>query len=101
VPLYPEIRPAVDWLFENSGTPYLFGRCRDFYKPFADLMEEMGLEGCPHMLRHSRATHMLHDGESIWKVAKLLGDTVATVESVYGHSSVDFLRTESSVEMRV
>jgi len=98
VPLYPEIRPAVDWLFDHSGTPYLFGRARDFYKPFAELMAEMELEGHPHMLRHSRATHMLQDGESIYKVAKLLGDTVATVEKVYGHSSVDFLMTNSSVE---
>jgi integrase len=98
VPLYPEIKPAVDWLFENSGTPHLFGRKRDFYKPFADLMEDLKLEGHPHMLRHSRASHMLMDGEDLWKVAKLLGDTVATVEKVYGHVSTGFLATESRVE---
>lgn len=97
VPLYPEMRPAVDWLFDKSKTPYLFGRPRDFYKPFQLLMEELGIEGHPHMLRHSRATHMLQDGESIFKVAKLLGDTTATVERVYGHSSVEFLQTASGV----
>jgi site-specific recombinase XerD len=43
------------------------------------------------MLRHSRATHMLMDGESIYKVAKLLGDTVSTVEKRYGHVSVEYL----------
>ena len=31
------------------------------------------------------------DGESLYKVAKLLGDTVATVEKRYGHFSPDFL----------
>jgi integrase len=98
VPLYPEIRPAVDWLFNNSGTPFLFGRKRSFYRPFVELCESLGFEGNPHMLRHSRATHMLMDGESIYKVAKLLGDSVATVERVYGHVSVDFLKTSSGVD---
>jgi integrase len=97
VPLYPEMRPAVDWLFEHSGTPYLFARDRDFYKPFVKSCEALQLQGNPHMLRHSRATHMLQDGESIYKVAKLLGDSVATVERVYGHVSVDFLSTHSNV----
>lgn len=97
VPLYPEIRPAVDWLFDRTATPHLFGRPRDFYKPFMLLMEELGIEGHPHMLRHSRATHMLQDGENIYKVAKLLGDTVATVESVYAHSSTGFLASDSGV----
>lgn len=98
VPLYPEIRPAVDWLIGCSGrSPSLFGRNRDFYRPFADLMEELNLEGHPHMLRHSRATHMLMDGERLFKVARLLGDTVATVEKVYGHCDIGFLATTSNV----
>lgn len=103
VPLYPEIRPSVDWLMQNSGTQYLFGAHHDFYKPFAKLTKRLGFEGHPHMLRHSRATHMLQEGESVFKVAKLLGDSVATVERVYGHSSVEFLATNSTVsdEMRV
>ena len=45
----------------------------------------------PHVLRHPRATHMLMDGESIYKVARLLGGTVATLERVYGHHRVEFL----------
>lgn len=98
VPLYPEIRPAVDWLFEHSGTEYLFGAIHDFYRPFWKLTKRLGFEGHPHMLRHSRATHMLQHGESIYKVAKLLGDSVATVERVYGHSSVEFLSTTSTVD---
>ena len=98
VPLFAEIRPAVDWLWDKSGTPYLFGRQRDFYKPFQLLMEDMELKGHPHMLRHSRATHMLQDGENPYKVAGLLGDNLATVLKVYGHVSVGFLHTESAVE---
>lgn len=98
VPLYPEVRPAIEWLIGTSGqSPFLFGRARDFYKPFVELMEELGLKGNPHMLRHSRATHMLMDGENIYKVARLLGDTVATVERVYGHCDIGYLATTSGV----
>ncbi|MDI1263914.1 MAG: site-specific integrase [bacterium] len=39
----------------------------------------------PHVLRHTAATHMLRNGVSIWTVAGILADTVATVERVYGH----------------
>jgi hypothetical protein len=34
---------------------------------------------------------MLMDGESMYKVGRLLGDTVKTVETVYGHYSPEFL----------
>jgi hypothetical protein len=37
---------------------------------------------------------MLMDGED---PAKLLGDTLATVERVYGHYDVDYLKTDSSL----
>ena len=102
VPLYPEIRPAVDWLMGASGTEYLFGRIGNFYRPFWKMTKKLGFEGNPHMLRHSRATHMLMEGENIYKVAKLLGDSVATVERVYGHSSLAFLATkDSGIETRM
>lgn len=40
----------------------------------------------PHVLRHSRATHLLEAGKSPFAVASLLGDTVTTVLRVYGHA---------------
>lgn len=59
-----------------------------FYKQFATLCEKLGFpEGKrhPHLLRHSRATHLLQSGRSIFQVANLLGDTVMTVQMTYGH----------------
>jgi site-specific recombinase XerD len=50
------------------------------------------------MIRHSRASHLLQDGEDLWKVARLLGDTVATVERVYAHVLPEHLMTESKLE---
>lgn len=96
VPIYDEIRPAIERLMETPGG-YLFGGAHDFYRQFRKLMAGMGIEAHPHMLRHSRATHMLHDGEDIYKVARLLGDTLTTVDRVYAHSSPEFLATSSGV----
>lgn len=45
----------------------------------------------PHILRHSRATHLLQDGKSPWAVANLLGDTLPTVLRVYGHCCPNYL----------
>lgn len=48
----------------------------------------------PHTLRHTRATHLLEDGVSIYAVAKLLGDNPTTVQRVYGHISMGSLEDE-------
>lgn len=96
VPVFAEIRPTVERLMEGDGR-YLIGR--RMYKSFVALLADIGIKANPHMLRHSRATHLLLDGEDIYKVAKLLGDTVKTVERVYGHHSVDYLRTSSNLEV--
>lgn len=44
-----------------------------------------------HVLRHTAATLMLRRGVPIWTVAGVLGDTVTTVERVYGHHVPDGL----------
>lgn len=51
----------------------------------------------PHIMRHTRATHLLQSGKSIYDVARLLGDTIATVERVYGHHSADHLANRLEV----
>lgn len=94
VPIDPKIRPTVERLMmEGPENPWLLGSDADRYRDFNNLMRSVGLadKGNPHILRHSRATHLLQAGVSIFDVAKLLGDTVATVERVYGHHSVDYL----------
>jgi integrase len=93
VPIFDEIKDIVARLMETSETEFLFGSVSDMYTPFREACEAAGLphKRHPHILRHSRATHLLQDGKDIYAVAKLLGDTVATVERVYGHQSPYFL----------
>jgi len=93
VPLYDDIKPDLRWLVTRAEGTSLFAG-KDFYRPFTTLCAQLGFpEGKrhPHILRHSRATHLLQRGTSIYDVAKLLGDTVATVERTYGHHSSEFL----------
>lgn len=67
---------------------------RNFYRGFMLLCRalEFPEPHNPHMLRHSRATHLLQDGRALYDVAALLGDTTATVEANYGHHQPDDLR---------
>jgi len=86
VPLNDACVFHLENLMKLSNTQYVFGKPKSFYRPFRSLCKRvLGRECHPHMLRHSRATHLLQAGQDIFKVAGLLGDTVKTVESTYGH----------------
>jgi len=43
----------------------------------------------PHVIRHTAATHMARNGVPLWKIAKILGNTLAMVEKVYAKWSPD------------
>jgi integrase len=91
IPIDPNIRPLIESLYETSkqaNNEWLWGDDRDMFTVFETHMKNIGLadKAFPHILRHSRASHLLMDGVPIFHVAKLLGDTVATVERVYGHA---------------
>lgn len=88
VPIFPEIEKTIEGLMLlYSDNEWLFGRpgC-NFYMPFHRLAVRLKMpdKSHPHILRHTRATHLLLDGKSPYAVAKLLGDTVQTVERYYG-----------------
>jgi integrase len=95
VPIGPEARAVYERLLAETPNEWLFGKPLDIYRPFRAHMESIGLgnKRNPHMLRHTRATHLLQAGVSLWDVAKLLGDTVQTVERIYGHHCPDHLAT--------
>jgi integrase len=87
-PIHPKCEAILRRRVENAVDGWLFGPTVDFYRPFRAAARAAGIDGArahPHVLRHSRATHLLQAGKSIWDVAKLLGDTIATTERVYGH----------------
>lgn len=61
-------------------------------KPYDEFVSRIGYSWVtPHVLRHTAASLLLRAGLDIWRTAKILGDTVATVDRVYGHHSSDYL----------
>lgn len=51
----------------------------------------------PHVLRHTAATHMVRRRVPLYIVARILGNSVKMVETVYGHHSKDDL--QSAIDM--
>ncbi len=95
VPLYPEIEKDLLWLTANAlmeGRRRLFSLKR-MYRPYRRFCEANGFAHLrkPHTLRHSRASLMLQDGASPFHVARLLGDSMDTVDKTYAHSSTENL----------
>jgi len=93
VPILSAMEEPLKGIWDTGGPRRLFSSA-DFYRPYRALCKEAGIDekrSHPHCMRHTRATHLLQAGKSIYDVAKLLGDTIATVERVYGHHSHDHL----------
>jgi len=91
VPIFAPMVGTLEVLLDaaaRAGRAKLFSMA-DFYRPFVHLCETLGFgdRSHPHLLRHTRATHLLQGGASIYDVAHLLGDTTTTVDRVYGHHS--------------
>jgi integrase len=60
---------------------------------FRRACREAGIAECsPHVLRHTAASHMVMAGVPLAEVARMLGDSEAMVEKVYGKHSPDYLR---------
>ncbi|WP_137389134.1 tyrosine-type recombinase/integrase [Rhodoligotrophos defluvii] len=97
VPIFPEIADIIDRRMKDTPGDYLFEQPCNVYGPFKRACEALGLHGRsnPHILRHSRATNLLHQGESLFMVAKLLGDRSETIDVTYGHASPEHIQFKS------
>jgi integrase len=65
----------------------------DVADTLARIGERAGVAGVtPHVLRHTAATHMARAGVPLWKIAGILGNSIAMVEKVYAKHCPDGLR---------
>lgn len=88
IPLDDEVREI---LLRRSGRPgKRFFDGKDYYVTYRRHFEGLGMadRAHPHVMRHTRATLLLMEGVSIYKVAQRLCDTVATIEKTYAHAIV-------------
>ena len=81
--LYPQREDELNFFLDHDGS------ARSVYDGFTGKTQYSWVT--PHVMRHTSATLMLRAGVPIWQVAGVLGDTVQTVQKVYGHHCPDHL----------
>jgi integrase len=73
------------WVVHYDGAPV-----DDPHTSWARAVTKAGLPGVtPHVLRHTRATWLMHAGIDPWKAAGSLGMSLRTLLRVYGHHHHD------------
>jgi len=77
----------TDHVIEFNGRPL-----KSVKIAFRRLCKACDVKASPHVLRHTAATWLVMDGVPLREVARLLGNSEAMVEKVYGKHSPDYLR---------
>ena len=107
VPISTALLKVLERAYEARTGDLVLGNSSSIERPFATLCRaahratgnEKFLKATPHCLRHTWATLAARAGVSLFEIAGVLGDDVATVQRVYAHHCPDYLR--SAVDFRL
>lgn len=99
-PISAFLLPKLEEAYETRTDDHVIGLgrngiCSTTYHAIKACCVAVGIDErgvARHVARHTVATRLLAAGESLHFVAKLLGDTTAMVEAVYGHLRPEDLR---------
>lgn len=85
VPISDSLRPVLERAHRERGAnKHVLDNEAEVWKIVKGIAAAAGVPGVsPHVLRHTAATHMARAGVPLWRVAKILGNTLAMVEKVY------------------
>ncbi len=96
VPMNDDIHSALGEAREICQTDYVIEfngkQVASIKTAFNRLCDECCIKASPHVLRHTAAIWLVMDGVPLSEVARLLGNSEAMVEKVYGKHSPDYLR---------
>lgn len=107
VPIASALRPILQRMYDERISDLVLDNKAEIWASVQIVAERAGLAPkaartggakpratgvSPHVLRHTAATHMARRGVPLWKIAKVLGNTLAMVEKVYAKHSPDDLR---------
>lgn len=93
VPISKKLAPVLRRAYAARTSAFVLGHPGEIDKSVYRVAEKAKIEGVsPHILRHTAATHMARNGVPLWKIAKVLGNSVAIVERVYAKHCPDDLR---------
>jgi integrase len=93
VPISQALMPVLRRMFEQRVNEYVLDTDSEVGRLVERIAQRAGIaDVTPHVLRHTAATHMARRGVPLWIVAKVLGDTIATVERIYAKHAPEDLR---------
>ena len=90
--LYEELKKAKELAQTEHVIEFNGKRIKSVKGAFWLLCNDCGIKASPHVLRHTAATWLVMDGVPLREVARLLGNSEAMVEQVYGKHSPDYLQ---------
>ncbi|WP_264820521.1 tyrosine-type recombinase/integrase [Mangrovibrevibacter kandeliae] len=107
VPISAALRPVLLRAYEERANDLVLDNKAEIWATVQVIAEKAGLAPArerengqkpkatgisPHVLRHTAATHMARRGVPLFKIAKVLGNSVVMVEKVYAKHCPDDLR---------
>lgn len=93
VPISASLRPVLVRAYEERTGPLVLDHQSGIWKTIKAIAEKAGVaDVSPNVLRHTAATHMARRGVPLWKIAKILGNSLVMVEKVYAKHCPDDLR---------
>lgn len=100
VPISSRLAPMLQRFYEERENDFVLDHDGQAYVAWGWLMNQCAEEYCddsfatkvPHDLRRTWATQAAQSGVSLWDIAGVLADTVATVSKHYAHHMANHLR---------
>lgn len=94
VPMTLELRQYLEQLKKRSdGRKEVLGTTGEIYYALEAIAKRAGVGGVsPHVLRHTWATHASMNRVSLGEIARVLGDSIVTVEKVYAKFQPGYLQ---------
>lgn len=93
VPIHSDLRPYLEKLHTQSESPYVLEHTGDIRKSLDAVTKRAGVQGVtPHVFRHTFATHASMNGVPLGEIARILGDSIVTVEKVYAKFQPGYLQ---------
>lgn len=92
VPIGAELKPILEQARREAETDFYLDTATPPYHAWRRAVKRCGIKASPHVMRHTWATWAAQDGVSLFDIAGVLHDTVATVEKKYAHHCPEHLR---------
>lgn len=104
VPISRTLRPVLERMKKEATGPLVMDHGGEVWATVQAIVVRAGLAPkkargtgeaikgtgiSPHTFRHTAATHMARNGVPLWKIAKILGNTLAMAERVYAKWAPD------------